>query len=145
MITRLNPANEVQAAIITALKADAQVTASVPASRIYPPQLPNTITRPFIQMGVPVVTARYVDCHDDPDGATVDLAIHCFVTRTSTINDPRKFALDVASLIARCVNRLDATEIDTDAGMAVHVGQVQVLREENADSWHSFVTIRAEV
>jgi hypothetical protein len=149
VITRLNPANEVQAAIIAALKADSALTALVPAARIYPQQLPNPVTRPFIRFGMPIVTARFIDNaeggDDARDGADVEAAIHCFVTASTAIPDPRAFSMTVASHIARVLNGLDATEIDDYAEMAVHVGQVQPMQEENADSWHSFVTFRAEV
>lgn len=145
METRLLPGNEAQSAILAALKSDARLTALIPASRIYPQQVPNPVERPFIRFGELIVTPRNIDCDELPDGADITAAIHCFATATTSVPDPRAFSTRVAAHIARILNRLDAVPIDDDAEMAVHVGVVQTMQDENADSWHSFVTFRAEI
>src|SRR5262245_23221317 len=140
MISRLVPANEAQSAILTALKADATLIALVP--RIYPQKTPNPAVRPFITLGVPIVTPRYVD---GGDAADIDLAVHCFVTKTDTIPDPHRFSIDAAAHVARVVDGIDGTDLGGGAELRIYLGQVQCLREDEGDAWHSFVTLRAEV
>lgn len=141
MITRLNPANEAQGAILRALKADAGLVALVPASRIYQQKTPNKPPRPFVKLGAPIVTPRKVD---GGDAADIDIAVHCFVAKSTAIPDPRAFSMDVASHILRVLDRLDEVDLGQGMALAVYVGQAQTMQEDDADHWHSFVTVRAE-
>lgn len=139
MITRLNPANEAQEAILRALQADAGLIALTP--RVYPQKTPNKPVRPFVKLGVPVVTPRKVD---GGDAADIEIAVHCFVAVTAAISDPRAFSLNVASHILRVLDRIDDVDLGEGMALAVYVGQAQTMQEEDADHWHSFVTVRAE-
>lgn len=139
MITRLNPANEVQAAILTALQADAALLAICP--RIYPPQAPNKPERPFVLYGVPIVTPRKVQGGDCAD---ITGAIHCFADSGPSIPDARALALDVASHIVRIIDELEDVDLNAGMTLAVYAQQLQVMQDGDASSWHSFVTYRAE-
>lgn len=141
MITRLNPANEAQSVILRALKADSALVALVPASRIYPQKVPNKPNRPFVKLGVPIVTPRKVD---GGDAADIDIAIHCFVAEAPAIPDPRAFSMNVASHVLRILDRIDDVALGEGMELAIYVGQAQTMQEDDADHWHSFVTLRAE-
>jgi len=139
MITRLNPAVEVEAAIITAIKEDASLTALV--SRIYPQQAPNKPQRPFILFGSPFITPRKVD---GGDCANVEAAVHCFADKSATIMDARIFVTNVAAHILRILDGMEAVSLGDGAELQIYVGQVQVMNDGDPSSWHSFVTFRAE-
>lgn len=141
MITRLNPANESQSAIISALKADADLIALIPKARIYPQQTPNNPVRPFIKMGAPIVTPIYVDGGDCADFSA---AIHCFADATGDAKDARVFSMNIASHIARIINAMDSVSITGGMRLAVHVQQIQGMQDGAPSAWHSFVTFRAE-
>lgn len=141
MITRLNPANEAQGAMLRALKADAALVALIPASRIYPQKVPNKPKRPFVKLGVPVVTPRKVD---GGDAADIDIAVHCFVSTADQIPDPRAFSMNVASHVLRILDGMDDVDLGQGMELEVYVGQAQTMQEDDADHWHSFVTVRAE-
>lgn len=141
MITRLNPTNETLPAVLAALKADAALAALIPAARQYPPQTPNKPVRPFLKLGVPITTPRHVD---GGDAADIDLAVHCFVTKAAGIPDPRAFATNVNSHVMRILDALEDVDLGDGMELAIYPQQAQVMQEENADSWHGFVTVRAE-
>lgn len=146
MITRLNAANEVYDTVLAALIDDDDLTDLIPATSIYPPQPENKPARPFVLLGVPIVTPRYIDCGDASDGSNITAAVHCFADASDDIPDPRVFSLDVASHIARIINALDDVDIDydDDISMNVYVVQIQAMQDGSPSSWHSFVTFRAE-
>lgn len=139
MITRLNAANQVQVAILTALQGDAALIALVP--RIYPQQAPNKPKRPFVLYGSPIVTPRKVQGGDASD---VSGAIHCFADASADIPDARAFSMDVASHIARILDEINEVDLGDGVALAVYVQQIQCMQDGDASSWHSFVTYRAE-
>jgi len=139
MITRLNPANEVQTAILSALEADADLIALT--SRIYPQQAPNKPQRPFVLYGSPIITPRKVQ---GGDAADVSGAIHCFADASDTAPDARAFSMDVAALIARILDGMDEVDLGDGMALAIYVNQIQCMQDGDASSWHSFVTYRAE-
>ncbi len=139
-MTRLLPANEVQTAILAALKADDELTAIT--ARIYPPQAPNNPLRPFVLYGSAITTPRKVD---DGDCADVSVAIHAFTASSTTVPDGRGQANTIAAHIARVLDEMDV-EIEPDGTtVKVYVQQAQIMQDGDASAWHSFVTVRAEV
>jgi len=139
MITRLNAANEAQAAILTALQVDQALIALVP--RIYPQQAPNKPKRPFVLYGSPIVTPRKVQGGDASD---ITGAIHCFADSSTALPDARGFSMDVASHIARVLDDMDEVDLGDGMALAIYVQQIQCMQDGDASSWHSFVTYRAE-
>jgi len=138
MINRLNPSNEVQTAILTALQADPALLALTP--RIYPPQAPNSPARPFVLYGSVIATPNKVDGGDCAD---LSVAIHAFTNSTTAKPDGRGLAMDIASNIARVLDDLDVAIAD-GMTMKVYVQQIQCMQDGDASAWHSFVTVRAE-
>lgn len=130
MTTTLDPSLAVRGQIIAALKADAQLTAIVPAARIYPRKVPASPTWPFIRLGVLTATPLRLDC---TDGAEVTGAVHCFVKAVpGSIPDPEALAMTINSHVARV---LDALEDGA-------VSQAQVIEDgAEADAYHGFVQI----
>lgn len=139
MITRLNPTNQIQNAILRALRNDPALRALIP--RIYPPQAPNSPVRPFVLYGSAITTPRKVDGGDCAD---VSVAIHCFADSTPIILDGRAFADNVASHIMRILDDLDIPLDEDGMTLKVYPQQAQCLQDGDASSWHSFVTVRAE-
>ncbi|AIT81597.1 tail completion protein gp17 [Novosphingobium pentaromativorans] len=139
MITRLNPANEVQEAILKALADDVALAALT--SRIYPQQAPTEPVRPFVRFGAPIITPRKVDGGDSAD---VSAAVHCFTDSTTATPDGRQMATTIAAHIARILDAMTSISLEDGVELNVYVQQVQCMQDGDASSWHSFVTFRAE-
>lgn len=114
--------------VVGALKADAALTAMVPAARIYPDTLPGTVVWPYVNVGALIDTPFRADC---ADGSEVTGAVHVFVkAQPGTINDPQMFAITVNRHVARVLEAMDDT----------HVTQAQEMRDgAEASARHGFV------
>jgi hypothetical protein len=128
----------VRKAILRALKADSDVTALVPADRIYPPQRPAEPEWPFILYGASIDTALKGSCLD---GSTITVAIHQFA----------KGEEDTAAIKAAVATALDGLEAELlDAGYparasVIVTGGRVIADSDEGDSWHGIVDLEITV
>lgn len=98
--------------IVAHLKADAGLTALIPAANIYGEQPPAKPKWPFIRYGLPVTTPERFDCYVGGEHA---VTIHSFAKGPGTD--------DILDLRAAIIASLDDAEIelplDTDEGAKV--------------------------
>lgn len=139
--TTLDPSLPVRGKIIAALKADAQLTAIVPAARIYPGKTPSTLTWPFIR--VPMLTGTVAEL-DGGGGSDQSGVIHCFTKLATAVPDPEAQAATINAHIVRIVSGIDDTLLADGESLGVHAVQTQVLEDSaEADAFHGITSIRA--
>lgn len=137
MITTIDPSLAVRGKIIAALKADAELTAIVPASRIYPAKQPATVTWPFIR--VPMLTGTF-----DGLGSSQSGFVHCFTKLWTGIPDPEAQAATINRHMARVLGSIDGIDVGDDLEVGIHVRQTQTLMDSaEADAFHGIVQIDA--
>lgn len=128
----------VRGKIIAALKADASLTAIVPAARIYPGKSPASPTWPFIR--VPILTGTF-----DGLGSSQGGFIHCFTKLSATAPDPEAQAATINRHIARILGAIDDIDVGDDLEAGIHVRQTQTLGDpDEADAYHGIVQIEAQ-
>ena len=89
---------ETRKAMIAAMRADAALTALVPATRIYGEEAPANAVWPFILCGLPSEVPDRASCWD---GTRMGVVVHCFAKGPG---------MDTASAISNAVKRaLDGT------------------------------------
>lgn len=142
MTTTLDPSLSVRGKIIAALKGDAQLTAIVPASRIYPGKTPAAPTFPFIR--VPMLTGTVAEL-DGGSGSEQSGVIHCFTKlAAASVPDPEAQAATINRHIVRIVSQIDDTPLDDGESLGVHAVQTQVIEDSaEADAYHGLTQIRA--
>jgi len=126
--------------VIAALKADAALTAIVPAARIYPQKTPDQPTFPFIRMGA----LSFVPVRGDGGaGGQVTGAVHCFTKASATTPDAEVQAATIQRRMAEVIeamNDIDASGLQ----LSVHVTGGQLLMDSaEADCFHGLVTFDA--
>ena len=147
-MTTLDPSLSVRGKIIAALKADADLTAIVPAARIYPGKTPATVVFPFIR--VPMLTGTVVEL-DGGSGSDQSGVIHCFTKlkvsappSASDVADPEAQAATINAHIVRIVSGIDVVALADGELLGVHAVQTQVLEDgAEADAYHGIVQVRA--
>lgn len=140
-MTTLDPSLSVRGKIISALKADAQLTAIVPAARIYPGKTPATVTWPFIR--VPILTGTVAEL-DGGGGSEQAGVIHCFTKQAVDVPDPEAQAATINAHIVRIVSAIDDVLLADGESLGVHAVQTQVIEDSaEADAYHGIVQIRA--
>lgn len=123
----ISPTTYARQTILAALKADDAVTASVPASRIYPTKTPNPVTKPFIRYGA---TDSSPDRYSCWRGGDVAGAVHVFVGVAPSIPDPEAWCGDTLDAMAEAIDRVEDC----------HVVRTQVLPDpEEPDVMHGIV------
>ena len=139
--TTLDPSLSVRGKLIAAMKADAQLTAIVPAARIYPSKTPATVTWPFIR--VPMLTGTVAEL-DGGGGSDQSGVIHSFTKLSATAPDPEAQAATINAHIVRIVSGIDDTLLADGESLGVHAVQTQVIEDgAEADAYHGLVSIRA--
>lgn len=129
MTTTLDPSLAVRGQIIAALKADAALTAIVPAGRIYPAKSPASPVWPFIRLGSLTATPLRLDCGG---GAEVSGIVHSFTKASASVPDPEAQAMTIDSHIARIIEAMDDGVI----------GNPQVIEDgAEADAYHGLVPV----
>lgn len=123
----ISPTVYARQTILAALKADAAVTARIPAARLYPAKTTNAPVKPF---------GRYGTATSEPDryscwrGGDVSGAYHVFAGVAAGIPDPEAWTGETVDAIAEAI----------DAVEDCHVVRTQVLPDpEEADVWHGLV------
>lgn len=142
MTTTLDPSLSVRGKIIAALKADAHLTAMVPAARIYPTKQPPSPTFPFIYVPMLIGTAQALDGGGGMEQAGV---LHCFTKLALPgVPDPEAQAATINQHIARILSTIDAVNLSDGESLGIHVEQTQVIMDPTeADAFHGVVRVRA--
>lgn len=142
MTTTLDPSLSVRGKIIAAMKGDAQLTAIVPAARIYPGKSPASPTFPFIR--VPILTGTVAEL-DGGSGSDQSGVIHCFTKlNTASVPDPEAQAATINRHIVRIVSGIDDVDLGDGESLAVQAVQTQVIEDgAEADAYHGIVSVRA--
>lgn len=142
MTTTLDPSLSVRGKIIAALKADAQLTAIVPAARIYPGKSPASPIFPFIRVPMLIGTVAELDGGSGSDQSGV---IHCFTKLANpSLPDPEAQAATINRHIVRIVSGIDDVDLGDGESLGVHAVQTQVIEDgAEADAYHGMVTVRA--
>lgn len=140
-MTTIDPSLSVRGKIISALKADAQLTAIVPAERIYPGKTPATVVFPFIR--VPMLTGTAAEL-DGGGGSEQTGVIHNFTKLATGNPDPEAQAATINAHIVRIVSGIDSVPLSDGESLGAHAVQTQVLEDgAEADAFHGIVQVRA--
>lgn len=141
MTTTLDPSLSVRGKIIAALRSDAQLTAIVPAARIYPGKSPASPTYPLIRVPMLIGTP---DEMDGGSGSRQSGVIHNFTKLAAGNPDPEAQAATINAHIVRIVSGIDAVDLEDGEEMGIHVRQTQVIGDSaEADAWHGLTSIEA--
>lgn len=136
----LDPSLFVRGKIITALKADSDLTAIVPAARIYPSKSPTSPTWPFIRVPMLIGTPTPMD---GGGGSAQSGVIHCFTKAGDGVPDAEAQAATINRHIARIVSEI-SVPLDDGEALEVHVRQTQVIPDSaEADAFHGLVQVEA--
>lgn len=123
----ISPTSDARSAVVRALKASADVTALVPADRIYPNKTANRPARPYIRLGPMASTPTR---SSGRQGGTIDAIVHVFVGSTSSIKDPERV----------CGNIVDAVAVTLEALASTFVVRTSNIPDAGeADLWHGTV------
>lgn len=141
-MTTLDPSLSVRGKIIASLKADAQLTAIVPATRIYPGKPPASPIFPFIRVPMLIGTVAELD---GGSGSEQSGVIHSFTKLANpTVPDPEAQAATINRHIVRIVSGIDDVELGDGESLGVQATQTQVIEDgAEADAYHGMVTVRA--
>lgn len=140
-MTTLDPSLSVRGKIISALKSDAQLTAIVPAGRIYPSKSPASPTFPFIRVPMLIGTVAELD---GGSGSEQSGVIHCFTKIAASNPDPEAQAATINRHIVRILSDIDAVDLGDGESLGIHAVQTQVIEDSaEADAYHGVVSIRA--
>lgn len=123
----ISPTKYARQTILAALKADATVTALIPAARIFPAKTPSAPIKPFGRYGTATSEPQRASCWR---GGEVSGAYHVFVGTSSTIHDPESWTGDVVDAMAEAIDGIPDC----------HVVRTQVLPDpDEADVWHGLI------
>lgn len=136
---------EVRRAVLAHLKADAALTAIVPAASIYPSTVPANPVWPFIRFDAPQSLPLDGACYA---GATVTFLLHAFAKGIKSGSATVEYAEDHASRIASAMKlashnrRLPVA----DATALVRVQSVRLLIDgDEPDAYHAILSCSARV
>ena len=121
---------ETRKAMIAAMRADAALTALVPATRIYGEEAPANAMWPFILCGLPSEVPDRASCWD---GTRMGVVVHCFAKGPG---------MDTASAISNAVKRALDGHHAVRGGLAVDFvhSQTQIVRDSaEASAYHGIV------
>lgn len=120
-------------ATIARLRSHAQLTALVPASRIYAMQIPAKPTWPFIRYGSPITGAFEATCWP---GIDTRITVHAFAdTTTSYAGEDR--ALEIAAQIVEAMKELDPATFGIVENQWLQTRLI--MEDQEAGRWHSVV------
>lgn len=144
-MTTLVQATEIRGAVLSETKADAALTALVPAARHYPSVTPAGVVWPFIRHGT---VQELPQRHDGIDGTVLGSvalsAVHVFVKADAGIPDPQAFATTVTGHIARILEGMERETINGEPALSIKVTQVETLPDgDEAGAWHGIVSYEA--
>jgi hypothetical protein len=123
----VSPTLHARQTILTALKADAAVTARIPAARLYPAKTPKAPAKPFGRYGTALAETDDYSCWEGEDVSGV---YHVFAGASASMPDPEAWVADTVAAIKASIKALPDC----------HVPRTQVLPDpEEADVWHGVV------
>lgn len=135
----------VRRAVLTRLKADAALTALVPAGSIYPQAVPNEPAWPFVKLG-PTGTLRLrAAC---VNGGLVTVDVHAFARARVSGGQVVETAEDHASRIGAAIETALANNRITLEGGAtadIELGDIRLLQDQEPDAFHWFAQLNARV
>lgn len=139
----IDPTIYVKQAIIAALKADATLTAMVPAARIYPQKTPNSPAWPFIRYGA---SSSVPLRPDGGSGGEVRGEVRCFAKSTDSQPDAENRCADIQRRIAEVIEALFAEPLSTGAQMDALIIGVRLEQDRaEADIFVGSVEFQASV
>lgn len=121
-----DPTLPLRQAVITALRADADLAALLPAERIYGERTPSEVTWPFVRYG-----------QTDVGQVSGRLPLHVF--------SKSQFTDEAAEIAAAIVNALDGKALDLGSGRRAtpvwpENGGTQIIPDAaEADAWHAII------
>jgi hypothetical protein len=131
---------EARRAALSTLKANAALTAIVPAARIYSQQVPATPAWPFIKLGPPQSLPVRASC---TSGADVSFSVHAFAKGL-----PSETAEDYAGRIGAAIETaMDSSRaVFTGGTIRFRLSEMQLLVDGGeADAFHYFAVVNARV
>lgn len=135
----------VRRAVLTRLKADAALTALVPAGSIYPQAVPSEPAWPFVKLG-PTGTLRLrAAC---VNGGLVTVDVHAFARARVSGGQTVETAEDHASRIGAAIEAALADNRITLEGGAtadIELGDIRLLQDQEPDAFHWFAQLNARV
>jgi hypothetical protein len=120
-------------AIIQHLRGDADLTALVPAVRIYGQRTPAQLTWPFIGYGAPSESPVRA-------GTQIRITMHAF--------SKAQFEDEASNIVAAMQKSLENAVLDVGAGLKAYLAYVgsQILADPaEADAWHGVATWNATI
>jgi hypothetical protein len=131
--------------VLQRLKADAALTALVPAASIYPQAVPGEPLWPFIKLG-PTGTLRLrAAC---VNGGLVTVDIHAFARARVSGGATVETAEDHASRIGAAIEAaLSDRHLTLEGGADAHIelGDIRLLQDSEPDAFHWFAQLNARV
>jgi hypothetical protein len=126
--------------VIAALKADATLTAIVPAARIYPQKTPDQPTFPFIRMGA----LSFQPLRGDGGaGGQATGAVHCFTKASASTPDAEAQAASIQRRMAEVIDAINDMDVN-NLQLSIHVTGGQLLMDAaEADCFHGLVNFDA--
>ena len=137
---------EVRRATLSILKANAALTAIVPAARIYSQRVPAGTLWPFIKLGpMQSLPLRGASC---VRGAVVSFSGHAFAKPRMSGTTELETAEDYASRIGAAIEAALDNKSATFAGGTIRfrLDEMQILQDAGeADSFHYYAVVSARV
>lgn len=137
----------VRRAVLPALKANAGVTALIPAASLYPSTVPTSRTFPFGRYGQPILTPFRAS---GLNSSAMRFAYHAFTKPLyNSSNQMLATAEDQCGKMAAAIkDALDGRTLPIEGGMRVTLtwlGSNCLMDGDEADAWHAVVNFLAEV
>lgn len=132
-----------RAAVLTHLKADAGLTAIIPAARLYPATTPAQPTWPFGRFDTPQSVPLDLTC---VAGSTVTFRYHGFAKGTSNVETAEDEALRIAAALEHALHnrRIALPSLSTDAKITVTSAQA-IMDGAEQSAWHAIVSCSARI
>ena len=136
----------VRRAVLPALKADAGVTALIPAASIYPSVVPLSRTLPFTRYGAPIATPFRAS---GLNSSSVRVTIHAFTGPLMDGAQTLETAEDRSWRMAAAITTgLDGRVLPIEGGMRATLswlGSNCIVDRDETDAWHAIVNLVADV
>lgn len=137
---------EARRAILPILKADAGVTALVPATSIYGQTTLSEPGWPFIKLGAAFVAER-IRLPQQVQGAMVAFSVHAFARHRESGGQLAEFAEDHAGRIGAAIEAAlaDNNVAVTGGTMHVELSDANLQQDEEPDAFHYFAQVNCRM
>lgn len=136
----------VRRAVLAALKADAGLTALVPAARVYPQAIPGEPLWPYVKLGPPL-TLPFSAANARSSGE-VSLDVHAFARARESGGAVVETAEDHAGRIGAAIEAVlhrNGLTLDGGETARVRLSDIQLLQDEEPDAFHYLCRVNARV